>query len=41
MTIPEAVSLVLQACVLAEGGDLLLLDTGEPVRIKVLDESIM
>ena len=33
MTNPEAASLVLQACVLAEGGDLFLLDLGEPVRM--------
>ncbi len=33
MTIPEAAQLVLQAGALAEGGDLFLLDMGEPVRI--------
>ena len=33
MTIPEAAQLVLQAAALAEGGDLFLLDMGEPVRI--------
>jgi len=33
MTIPEAVQLVLQATGMAEGGDLFLLDMGEPVRI--------
>jgi FlaA1/EpsC-like NDP-sugar epimerase len=33
MTIPEAAQLVLQAGVLACGGDLFLLDMGEPVRI--------
>ena len=32
MTIPEAVSLVLQALLLAQGGDLFLLDMGEPVQ---------
>ena len=36
MTIPEAAQLVLQSSVLAEGGDLFLLDMGEPVRIKDL-----
>ena len=41
MTIPEAASLVLQASVLAEGGDVLLLDMGEPVRIKDLAEQMI
>ena len=36
MTIPEAAQLVLQAAVLAKGGDVFLLDMGEPVRIKDL-----
>lgn len=36
MTIPEAAQLVLQAAALAEGGDLFLLDMGEPVRIAEL-----
>lgn len=36
MTIPEAVQLVLQAAALAGGGDLFLLDMGEPVRIRDL-----
>ena len=34
MTISEAAQLVLQAAVLADVGDVLLLDMGEPVRIK-------
>ncbi|MCB1919671.1 MAG: polysaccharide biosynthesis protein [Candidatus Competibacteraceae bacterium] len=33
MTIPEAAQLVIQASALAQGGDLFLLDMGEPVRI--------
>ena len=41
MTIPEAAQLVLQAAVLAEGGDVLLLDMGEPVRIKTLAEQMV
>ena len=41
MTIPEAAQLVLQAAVLAQGGDVLLLDMGEPVRIKALAEQMV
>lgn len=33
MTIPEAVQLVMQASVLAESGDLFVLDMGDPVKI--------
>ena len=41
MTISEAASLVLQASVLAQGGDVFLLDMGEPVRIKALAEQMV
>ena len=41
MTIPEAAQLVLQAAALAQGGDLFLLDMGEPVRIKDLAEQMV
>lgn len=41
MTIPEAAQLVIQASTLAEGGDLFLLDMGEPVRIKDLAEEMV
>ena len=33
MTIPEAVSLILQACAFAKNGEIYVLDMGEPVRI--------
>ena len=41
MTVSEAASLVLQASVLAEGGDLFLLDMGEPVKIRDLAERMI
>ena len=41
MTIPEAATLVLQSSVLAEGGDVFLLDMGEPVWIKDLAEQMV
>ena len=41
MTIPEAAQLVLQAATIAQGGDLFLLDMGEPVRIKDLAEQMV
>jgi FlaA1/EpsC-like NDP-sugar epimerase len=41
MTIPEAAQLVLQAAVQAQGGDVFLLDMGEPVRIKDLAEQMV
>ena len=33
MTIPEAVQLVLQAAVMGEGGEVFVLDMGEPIRV--------
>ena len=41
MTISEAASLLLQSSVLAQGGDVFLLDMGEPVRIKTLAEQMV
>lgn len=36
MTIPEAASLVVEACVMGRGGEVFIFDMGEPVRIKDL-----
>ena len=41
MTIPEAVSLVLQAGAYAKGGEIFILDMGEPVRIMDLAEILI
>lgn len=41
MTIPEAVQLVLQAAVLGNGGEVFLLDMGEPVKIVELAKSVI
>ncbi|KAF0185759.1 MAG: UDP-N-acetylglucosamine 4 6-dehydratase / UDP-4-dehydro-6-deoxy-2-acetamido-D-glucose 4-reductase [Nitrospirae bacterium] len=41
MTIPEAVSLVLQASVAGKGGEVMVLDMGDPVRIVSLAEELV
>jgi FlaA1/EpsC-like NDP-sugar epimerase len=41
MTIPEAVQLVIQAGAMMQGGEIFILDMGEPVRILTLAENII
>lgn len=41
MSIPEAVQLVLQAAVFAEGGEIFMLEMGQPVRIMELAERMI
>ncbi len=41
MTIPEAVQLVIQAGAMADGGEIFILDMGQPVKIIELAENII
>jgi FlaA1/EpsC-like NDP-sugar epimerase len=41
MTIPESVTLVLQAALLGKGGEIMVLDMGEPIYIKNLAEELI
>jgi len=41
MLIPEACKLVLQAAAIAKGGELFILDMGEPVKIKDLAQKMI
>ena len=41
MMIPEAVSLVLQAGAYAKGGEIFILDMGQPVKIRELAENLI
>jgi FlaA1/EpsC-like NDP-sugar epimerase len=41
MTIPEACQLILQASIVGRGGDILVLDMGQPVKIKDLAEQMI
>jgi FlaA1/EpsC-like NDP-sugar epimerase len=41
MTIPEAVTLVLQASILGQGGEVMILDMGEPILITKMAEELI
>ncbi len=41
MTIPEACRLILQSAVLGEGGEIFVLDMGEPIKISYLAEQLI
>src|SRR5205814_3783769 len=41
MTIPEACQLILQALILGQGGEIFVLDMGEPIKIRFLAEQMI
>ncbi|MBK1693427.1 polysaccharide biosynthesis protein [Chromatium weissei] len=41
MTIPEACQLIMQAAVIGEGGEIFVLDMGEPIKIRYLAEQMI
>ena len=41
MTIPEACQLIMQAAVIGQGGEVFVLDMGEPVKIRYLAEQMI
>lgn len=41
MTIPEAAQLILQAMVMGQGGEIFVLDMGEPIKIRYLAEQMI
>jgi FlaA1/EpsC-like NDP-sugar epimerase len=41
MTIPEACQLIMQAAVLGDGGEIYVLDMGEPMKIRVMAEQMI
>jgi len=41
MTIPEACQLIMQASVMGKGGEIYVLDMGEPVKIRYLAEQMI
>jgi FlaA1/EpsC-like NDP-sugar epimerase len=41
MTIPEASQLILQATVMGQGGEIFVLDMGEPIKIRYLAEQLI
>jgi len=41
MTIPEACQLIMQAAVIGEGGEIFVLDMGEPIKVRYLAEQMI